>query len=385
MKILNVNMSIDPIKGGGTAERTVQISRSLVRAGHRCTILTTDAGLSPDYVRQCHNWGFGVVALPSFWKRFYLPKPSRQLIKKLVADADVIHLMSHWTLINVLVYRAVKKLAKPYAVCPAGALPIFGRSRILKKLYNHFIGREIILHANECIAISPNEVEHFKSYAVQPDKITVIPNGINPDDFSKSDGKKFRARYGIGDAPIILFMGRLNIIKGPDMLLKAFCCCSQHEKLKSYHLIFAGSDEGMLKELKRMVSESGLSEKVHFTGHISGDEKSDAYHAADFLVIPSRQEAMSIVALEAGASGTPVLLTDVCGFDEVASMGGGKVVTASVEGIAAGLREMASQPENLNKMGERLQSLVQGKYTWTSVVQQILRLHEHILVDEVRS
>jgi glycosyltransferase involved in cell wall biosynthesis len=180
-------------------------------------------------------------------------------------------------------------------------------------------------------------------------------------------------------------MGRLNIIKGPDILLKAFCCCSQHEKLKSYHLVFAGSDEGMLKELKRMVSESGLSEKVHFTGHISGDEKSDAYHAADFLVIPSRQEAMSIVALEAGASGTPVLLTDVCGFDEVASMGGGKVVTASVEGIAAGLREMVRQPENLHKMGERLQSLVQGKYTWTSVVQQILRLHEHILVEEVRS
>jgi glycosyltransferase involved in cell wall biosynthesis len=94
---------------------------------------------------------------------------------------------------------------------------------------------------------------------------------------------------------------------------------------------------------------------------------------------------MSIVALEAGACGTPVLLTDACGFDEVASIGGGKVVPASVEGIAAGLREMASQPENLHEMGERLKSLVQRKYTWASVVQQIVQLHEHILVKELIS
>lgn len=50
MNIVNVNMSIDPIAGGGTAERSLQISRSLVRAGHLCTVLTTDTGLSKDYL-----------------------------------------------------------------------------------------------------------------------------------------------------------------------------------------------------------------------------------------------------------------------------------------------------------------------------------------------
>ena len=214
MNILNVNVTLDPVTGGGSAERTLQVSRALNRAGHQCTILTTDTGLSPVYLQQCSKWGLHVVALPSLWKRFYLPKPSHDLIKKLVAGADVVNLMSHWTWINALVYRAVTKLAKPYTVCPAGALPIFGRSKILKKLYNHLIGREIILHANGCIAISPNEMDHFKSYGVQPDKVTVIPNGINPDDFSEGDGEKFRARYGIGEAPMILFLGRLNYHKG---------------------------------------------------------------------------------------------------------------------------------------------------------------------------
>jgi glycosyltransferase involved in cell wall biosynthesis len=385
MNVLNVNMSLDPVTGGGTAERSLQISRSLVRAGHRCTILTTDVGLSTDYINQCRHGGLTIVALSSLWQRFYLTKPSQGLVEKLVASADVINLMNHWTLLNALVYRAARRLHKPYVVCPAGALPIFGRSKILKKLYNHFIGREIILHANECIAISPNEIEQFKSYGVQPDKVSVIPNGINPADYPESDGKKFRARYDIGDAPVILFLGRLNIIKGPDMLLEAFCQCSQDKRMKAYHLVFAGPDGGMLNELKRMVEASGVKDRVHFTGAIGGSEKSDAFRAADFLAIPSRHEAMSIVALEAGASGTPVLLTDVCGFDEVASIGGGKVVSASVEAIAAGLSEMVSQPKNLHKMGERLQSLVQKKYVWTSLVQQILRLLERILVEAVRS
>jgi glycosyltransferase involved in cell wall biosynthesis len=379
MKILNVNMSIDPVKGGGTVERTLQISRALNRAGHRCTILTTDTGLSPDCFQQCREWGLSVVALPSLWQRFYLPKPSQDLIKKLVAGADVVNLMNHWTLINALVYRAVTKLAKPYTVCPAGALPISGRSKVLKKLYNHLIGREIILHASGCIAVSPNEIEHFKSYGVQPDKVLVIPNGINPDDYFESDGKKFRVRYGIGDAPMILFLGRLNIIKGPDMLLEAFCRCLEDERMKTYHLVFVGPDGGMLNELKRMVEVSGVKDRVHFTGYIGGSEKSEACREADFLAIPSRQEAMSIVVLEAGITGTPVLITDQCGFDDVAAVAGGMVVAASVEGLQEGLLAMTGNPAKLKIMGHNLRKFTREYFLWDHMVNRYLELFSRIM------
>jgi len=379
MNILNVNMTLDPITGGGSSERTLQISRALNRAGHQCTILTTDTGLSQAYLRQCSKWGLNVVVLPSLWRRFYLPKPSQNLIKKLVADADVVNLMSHWTLINVLVYRTVKKLAKPYTVCPAGALPIFGRSTILKKLYNHFIGGEIILNANGCIAISPNEIDHFKLYGVQPDKVSVIPNGINPADYPESDGKKFRVRYGIGDAPLILFLGRLNIIKGPDMLLEAFCRCSQDGRMKTYHLVFAGPDGGMLNELRRMVEASDVKDRIHFTGHIGGSEKSDAYRAADFLAIPSRQEAMSIVVLEAGITGTPVLITDQCGFDDISEVGGGMIVPASVEGLQEGLLSMTSDPGKLLIMGQNLLKFTREHFLWDHIVNKYIELFSKIM------
>ena len=379
MNILNVNMTLDPVTGGGSAERTLQISRALNRAGHECTILTTDTGLSPVYLHQCSEWGLNVVALPSLWRRFYLPKPSQDLIEKLVAGADVVNLMSHWTLINALVYRSVTKLAKPYTVCPAGALPIFGRSRVLKEFYNYFRGREIILNANGCIAISPNEIEQFKSYDIQPARVTVIPNGINPDDFCESDGKKFRARHGLGDAPLILFLGRLNIIKGPDLLLKAFCRCSQDERMKTYHLVFAGPDGGMLNELRRMVEASGVKDRVHFTGHIGGSEKSDAYRAADFLAIPSRQEAMSIVVLEAGITGTPVLITDQCGFEDVAVVEGGMVVAASIEGLQKGLLAMTCNTVNLKIMGKNLEKFTREHFLWDHIVNRYLELFSRIM------
>ena len=379
MNILNVNMTLDPVTGGGSAERTLQISRALNRAGHQCTILTTDTGLSQAYLLQCSKWGLNVVALPCLWQRFYLPKPSQYLIEKLVAGAAVVNLMSHWTLINALVYRAVTKLAKPYSVCPAGALPIFGRSEVLKQLYNHRIGRKIILHANGHIAISPNEIDQFKSYGVQPDKVSVIPNGINPDDYSESDGKQFRVRYGLGDAPLILFLGRLNIIKGPDMLLEAFCRYSQDERMRAYHLVFAGPDGGMLNELRRMVEASDVKDRVHFIGHIGGSEKSEAYRAADFLAIPSRQEAMSIVVLEAGITGTPVLITDQCGFDDVAAVAGGMVVAASVEGLQEGLLAMTGNPDKLKIMGQNLLKFTREHFLWDHMVKRYLELFSRIM------
>ena len=134
MRLLNVNMSLDAVTGGGTAERAFQVSRALVRAGAECTILTTDVGIEPLRLQSLN--GVEVVSLPCLMKRFYIPAVSFRRIMSIVSESDVIELMNHWTLLNALVYKAARRLNKPYIVCPAGALPIFGRSKLLKKLYN---------------------------------------------------------------------------------------------------------------------------------------------------------------------------------------------------------------------------------------------------------
>jgi glycosyltransferase involved in cell wall biosynthesis len=375
MKILNVIMSLNPVYGGGGVERTFQMSRSFVKNGMECTVLTTDIGLTKDRVKDLE--GINVVALRCLNKRFYIPKFSVSQIRIIIENVDIIHLMGHWTILNSLVYLLARYLKKPYCICPAGSLPIFGRSRIIKRFYNWVIGRRIIRDASCHVAISENEIPHFMEYGVGVDSISIIPNGINIDDFLADDELDFKKKLDLEGTHFILFLGRLNAIKGPDLLLKAFH--NIKNKLEDIHLVFVGPDDGMLSELKQIVSGYKLQDRVHFIGYLGGADKSNAYHAADLLVIPSRQEAMSIVALEAGISGTPVLLTDQCGFNVIEKIDGGKVVQATVKGIELGLIEILRDKDRLKSMGSNLKQYTYDNFTWDSVIGKYLTLFKQIL------
>jgi glycosyltransferase involved in cell wall biosynthesis len=371
MRVLNVNVLLDPVTGGGTAERTFQMSRSLARVGVECTILTTDIGLTTDRNRQLGD--VQVIALPCISKRFFVVKFSWRQLKALVDSVDVIHLMGHWSMLNVLVTLLARQTGTPYVVCPAGELPLFGRSRWLKQLFNILIGYRIVREAAGHIAVTPDEILAYARYGVKASKVTVIPNGVNETDFAVDGVSHFADRFGLGAAPFILFMGRLNFIKGPDLLLEAFCCIAN--KHPEVHLVFAGPDGGLLGSLQKVTQEQGLANRVHFIGYVAGRDKAEAYRGAELLVIPSRQEAMSIVVLEAGIVGTPVLLTDRCGFDEVATVGGGQVVEATASELAAALDSMLAERTALKKMGERLQAHVRRNFTWEVIVSRFQDLY----------
>jgi glycosyltransferase involved in cell wall biosynthesis len=183
-------MSLDRINGGGSVERTLQLTRHLLKAGVECRLVATDTGLVPDSIRDLEE---SVTALPTMMERFYVPRFSHRVLKELVAAVDVVHLMNHWTVLNALAFHYCRHLGKPYVVCPAGALPtVHGRSRGIKGFYNFFVGRRIIREANAAVAISPLEIPDFRSYGVRDDLITVIPNGIDPEDFTDRDDDRFQ-------------------------------------------------------------------------------------------------------------------------------------------------------------------------------------------------
>lgn len=371
MKVLNVSNTIDPVTGGGEAERSFQMSKFLAQSGADCRVLTVETGLGAE--RRNFLGAGRVIALPCLFRRFYVPRFSFSQINSLVGEADVIHLMGHWNILNALVYFAIRKQNKPYVVCPAGALPIFGRSKLFKRIYNLVVGKKIIRNASMCIAVTPDEIGSFVSYGVKQDKIHVIPNGIAETDFLAEDNKHFREKYGLGLRPFILFVGRLNLIKGPDLLLKAFCDIKS--QFTGIDLVFVGPDGGMLIELRNVAKSENAEDRVHFLGYLGGVDKSHAYHAAEFLAIPSRHEAMSIVVLEAGVSGTPVLLTDQCGFNQVADVGGGWVVPATVDGLRAGLTEVLSSPGEIEVAAARIKKYVTGNFSWAVIVQEYWKLY----------
>lgn len=376
LRILNVNDLLDLKSGGGTAERTFQMSRFLARQDADCTVLTID---SPhlDAQRIGALKPAKVSVLPLLWERFHIPRWSWNSIRQSVEDADIIHLMSHWSVLNAMVYVAAQRAGKPYVVCPAGALPMFGRSRWLKRFYNLVVGNAIIRNASGWIAVTESELPQFEEYGVPASRVTVIPNGVSGEDFPAVDVAEFRSRHGLPDAPVILFMGRLNPIKGPDLLLQAFLAA--RHAFPEHHLVFAGPDGGMLAELRETVERSGGGRFVHFLGYVSGADKSAAYHMADLLVVPSRLEAMSIVAIEAGICGVPVLLTDQCGFGEIRSIDARLEVPASASGIADGLTRLLGESRILKELAPAWSGFVGSKYSWTSLVPEYLRLYRRIL------
>lgn len=374
MKVLNVVHLLDAITGGGTAERTFQLSRSFNESGATCSVLTMDIGISRERLARLN--GVEVIAVPTISRRFPLPLINPFRLVSLVRQVDVVHLMNHWTVLNAIVYWVCRALRKPYAVCPAGALQIFGRSVLLKRFYNCIVGRRLIRNASACIAVTQSEVNDFLSYGVKENRIHIIPNGINPEDFpadiSPEESRMFRNQHGLGKQPIILFMGRLNPIKGPDILLEAFISIAKN--LPAHQLVFVGPDNGMLLTLQQSVDRADLRDRVHFLGYLGGREKACVYRLAELAVIPSRMEAMSIVVLEAGICGKPVLATDRCGLDDLAVKGLVRLVEPVANLVADSLVAMFSNSSEMQEMGRRLQHHVADHYLWITQAQRHLHV-----------
>lgn len=380
MKILNVIDNIDERTGAGAAERTRQLGSHLSELGHEVTLLTTKFNLSPSNIASLGN--VKLIAIACLFYRYYVPLPLFWKFNKAVKDADVVHLVSHWSILNAIVYMFIRIHNKPYIISPLGALPIFGRSSLKKKLYNFVVGITIIRKASICIVATLDELTALSSYGVDDSLVAHIPNGINEDDYlNNTISEEFSF---LNKHQYILYIGRLNPIKGPDILLEAFARVRDH--FPDVHLVFIGREtfeEGMLDLLNKSASEFSILDRTHFLGWVSREDKAAILHDSLFLAIPSRKDAMSIVVLEAGIVGKPVLITDQCGFDEVANVGGGLVVKASISGIALGIEKLLGSKSDLSSMGLNLKKLVQKNFMWSSTAKQYSTIFNNVFKNHV--
>lgn len=374
MRILCINNIIDSKSGGGTASRTKQLCKYLAINGHSTEIISLNIGDMSDSIDELHN--VEVTLLQPLNSRFFVPRLSEiSKMKQSIKEADIVHIMSHWTFLNIIAAYYARKFSIPYIICPAGALRIFGRSKILKYFFNFIFGNYMLKKAGALIAINKDEYAEFlASNFYHKQIISIIPNGIDPLDYIDKDIEK---SFYLPETPFILFLGRLNEIKGPDILFEAFSIFAN--VYPNVSLVYAGPDEGQQSLIIKKAKEAGLSERIHFTGFLTKALKIKTLSKCKMLVIPSRKEAMSIVVLEGAMLKKPVIFTNECGVDDFEKYNIGISVPVSSDEIAKKITMLLDNDSVALKQGIDAYNFTINNYSWDAIVEKHIQLFSSLV------
>jgi D-inositol-3-phosphate glycosyltransferase len=175
--------------------------------------------------------------------------------------------------------------------------------------------RQIMANADCLVASTEHEKEQMvRLYGAPASRIEVIPCGVDLKLFHFMDKGEARKTLGLPEGKIVLFVGRIEPLKGIDILLEAV---AQLEDRQDIRAIIVGGDGESSQEVQRLrwlAEELGLADKVSFWGSVEHERLPLVYNAADVCVMPSYYESFGLVALEAMACGTPVVASRVGGL-----------------------------------------------------------------------
>ena len=252
---------------------------------------------------------------------------------------------------------------------------------------------EIMAFVDGIVAATPLDKEQMvQLYDADPDKIWVVPCGVDPGMFHPIPQAEAKAHLGgpLADCRMVLFVGRLDPVKGLDTLLEAMCNLTRRtspELARKYCLVIVGGDaesaaEAMqtadcLEDIRKVYD---LPDLVMFLGARSQEMLAYYYSAAEVCVIPSRYESFGMVALEAMACGTPVIASRVGGLMYTVQDGvtGFLVPDRNPEALADKIDLILSDPDLRNRLGAQALEATH-RFTWGNIADQIIQIYRQML------
>ena len=185
--------------------------------------------------------------------------------------------------------------------------------------YRSKIESEVIGCSDVILSNSSFEMEQLiTKYDADPSRIEIVPPGVDHSIFKPSSKKEARAQLNLSADPILLFVGRIQPLKGADLAVLTLSELS-HE---AAHLVLVGGSSGPEgpreeKRIRQMVDELGLTQRVTFIEPQKHEKLVNWYQAADVVIMPSKSESFGLVALEASATGVPVVASSVGGLQTI--------------------------------------------------------------------
>ncbi|AXV38911.1 glycosyltransferase [Methanobacterium sp. BAmetb5] len=380
MKILQVIPFFAP-KYGGTVNSTYILSKELSKAGHEVTILTTDIDKDEKYVESIIKKGVNVICLHSVYNLgllIYSPSIKNWLDTNL-KDFDIIHMHNFRSYQNNVVRTYAKKYNIPYILQARGSVLPFFQKQNFKKIYDFIWGYKILNDAKMVIALTNGELKQYQQMGVRSDKIKIIPNGIDLSEYQLLPARgKFRKKYGIKtDENVILFLGRINKIKGIDLLINSFSDISK--ELDMVKLVIVGPDDGFLNYIKQMIIDLKLSDKVIITGPLYNKAKLEAYVDADVYVLSSRYETFPNTVLESLVCVTPVVMTKNCGIADIIDKNGGIVADHDIQHLKQAIITLLTNKKLRSKYAKNGRRIVETKFDWLNIIKNLERIYMDIL------
>ncbi len=296
---------------------------------------------------------------------------------------DVIH--SHYWLSGWVGRRLQRAWQVPHVVMFHTLGEIKNRARFTEREPELRIAneRQIARTADRVVCASRDELAQLaRHYGVDPAKATVIPCGVDIGRFHPGDGVSARKALGLEGKRVILFAGRLEPLKGVDILLRA---CGQLADDLDFALVIVGGDQHASKRrqaLEREAARLGIADRVRFDGSVPQDRLVDYYRAADVCVVPSFYESFGLVALEAMACGTPVVASRVGGLTATVRDGetGYLVNWHCPEPFAERVETLLRNEDLRSRMGARAAEVATG-FRWEVVAARIDALYNELAVE----
>jgi len=388
MKILQVSNFFKPSwETGGVTRTCYDLSKSLVANGHEVTVYTTDGyasrlkvpintAVNVDGINVYYFYNIfrGLVKKMKFPIPYYAPFVSSKKIK----NFDIIHIHEHRTLLAIVVSYYAKKYNIPYVIQAHGSVLPFIQNQKFKKVFDATFGNNMLHDASKVIALTEYESEQYLQMGVNKSKICIIPNGLNLKEYEKLSNKGvFKQKNSFSNNErIILYLGRIDKIKGIDLLIEAFS--DLINELNYIRLVIVGPESNYLPILKKQTTDFGINDKVLFMGPLYGSNKIEAYIDADIYVLPSRYETFPNTVLEACVCGTPIIVTDRCGISDIVKVHKlGCVVKFDKEMLKCALSKVLSTNFKNTEFCNRAQ-IVKDNFGWSTVSQKVENIYRSV-------
>jgi 1,4-alpha-glucan branching enzyme len=385
-RILLLSWEFPPRTVGGLSRHVYDLSRYLVRNGCEVHVVTAEVEGYPDeeMIEGIHVHRVHVLSPDGgefiHWV-FQLNLAMIEFCQTLVDSGycfDLIH--AHDWLVGDVV-KTLKEL-----LC----IPVIATIHATEHGRNHGIYTDLqrTIHGQEwrltyeasrvivCSSYMKSEVQEV--FALPPEKIDVVPNGIDPELLHLKGAEELRKHaYALDSERIVLYIGRLVREKGVHVLLAA--APEILEEFPDTKFVIVGKGPAM-NDLQRQAEAIGISGHVLFTGFVDDERRNQLLHLADVAVFPSLYEPFGIVALEAMATGLSVVVSNVGGLADVIDHGrnGLKIYPNDAYSLATQVKQVLGNPEWSREMRETaLQDIL--KYDWNRIAKRTIDIYHHVL------